>query len=188
MTKGKFAALTAGLLARKGEAAPTAHRSLAAPREEALHETAHRRPPALKLGQPIDLAQLIERAVAPSPATLNAVVPPAPQPKTAPIPRPRPAPATHPPSLPRVFGLSHVLPEPRRTAEAAPVPQRTAVTVRLDEGRYFRLKVTGARFHRTNQDILTRALDAYLTALGIEEFDEDSAALSPAAHQHLRRR
>ncbi len=36
-----------------------------------------------------------------------------------------------------------------------------AVTVRLDPGRYERLKVYGARLRRTNQDILVEALDRY---------------------------
>ncbi len=40
--------------------------------------------------------------------------------------------------------------------------QTIAVTVRLDEDRYTRLKVFGARTRRTNQDILVAALDAYL--------------------------
>ena len=37
-----------------------------------------------------------------------------------------------------------------------------AVTVRLDEDRYVRLKVLGARTRRTNQEMLVAALDAYL--------------------------
>ena len=40
--------------------------------------------------------------------------------------------------------------------------QTIAVTVRLDEDRYVRLKVLGARTRRTNQDMLVAALDAYL--------------------------
>lgn len=36
-----------------------------------------------------------------------------------------------------------------------------AVTVRLDPRRYERLKVYGARFRRTNQEILVEALDRY---------------------------
>ena len=37
-----------------------------------------------------------------------------------------------------------------------------AVTVRLDPKRYEDLKLHGVRHRRTNQDILTAALDAYL--------------------------
>ena len=51
-------------------------------------------------------------------------------------------------------------------SSAAPTPKGTAgtvaVTVRLDEGRYQRLKMHGVRERRTNQQILVAALDAYL--------------------------
>jgi hypothetical protein len=47
------------------------------------------------------------------------------------------------------------------SAEAGGRVQTIAVTVRLDEDRYTRLKVFGARTRRTNQDILLAALDAY---------------------------
>jgi hypothetical protein len=38
------------------------------------------------------------------------------------------------------------------------------VTVRLDPGRYERLKMHGARRRQSNQEILVAALDAFLTA------------------------
>ena len=41
-----------------------------------------------------------------------------------------------------------------------------AVTVRLDEARYVKLKVLGARTRRTNQEMLIVALDAYLQKAG----------------------
>ena len=50
--------------------------------------------------------------------------------------------------------------EPAMTSQRA--RQTIAVTVRLDEDRYVKLKVLGARTRRTNQDILVAALDAYL--------------------------
>jgi len=40
-----------------------------------------------------------------------------------------------------------------------------AVTVRLDPGRYERMKVYGARRRLTNQDILVEALDRYFALL-----------------------
>lgn len=49
--------------------------------------------------------------------------------------------------------------------------KRTAVTLRLDEKSYLRLKYAGARLHRTNQDILSAALDSYLENLGPEYFE-----------------
>lgn len=50
----------------------------------------------------------------------------------------------------------------------APVPKgvagTVAITVRLDQERYERLKIHGAKQRRTNQQILVAALDAYLAA------------------------
>lgn len=40
-----------------------------------------------------------------------------------------------------------------------------AVTVRLDPGRYERMKVYGARRRLTNQDILVEALDRYFAGI-----------------------
>lgn len=48
------------------------------------------------------------------------------------------------------------------SAEAQRGTETIAVTVHLDEDRYTRLKVFGARTRRTNRDILIAALDAYL--------------------------
>jgi len=49
-----------------------------------------------------------------------------------------------------------------------PIPKgiagTVAVTVRLDQARYERLKMHGVRERRTNQQILVAALDAYLAA------------------------
>jgi hypothetical protein len=52
---------------------------------------------------------------------------------------------------------------------AAALPPRLgtiAVTLRLDPDRYDRLKSLAAATRRTNQDILTAALDAYLRKQG----------------------
>lgn len=52
------------------------------------------------------------------------------------------------------------------SSAAPPIPKGTAgtvaVTVRLDDARYQRLKMHGVRERRTNQQILVAALDAYL--------------------------
>jgi hypothetical protein len=66
-------------------------------------------------------------------------------------------------------------PSPAPAEDGPRLHHRTAVTVRLDEPSYLRLKLTALGYHRTYQDILARALDAYLTALGIEKIDEQSA-------------
>ena len=51
---------------------------------------------------------------------------------------------------------------------AAPTPKgiagTIAVTLRLDPGRYERLKLHGVRTRQSNQQILVDALDAYLSA------------------------
>jgi hypothetical protein len=56
--------------------------------------------------------------------------------------------------------------QPQRPADPAPTPRgiagTIAVTVRLDQDRYERLKMHGVRERRTNQQILVAALDAYL--------------------------
>ncbi len=58
----------------------------------------------------------------------------------------------------------------------APSARRTAITLRLDEARYLRLKYAGASLGKTSQAILEAALDEYLVSLG-EEFTHDAAWL-----------
>ena len=55
----------------------------------------------------------------------------------------------------------------------APSVRRTAITLRLDEERYLRLKFAGAELGKTSQAILETALDQYLTSLG-EKFTHDA--------------
>lgn len=56
-------------------------------------------------------------------------------------------------------------PVPPSPPLAQPPAQGTiAVTVRLDPARYERLKIYGVRHRRTNQDLLTEALDAFLAS------------------------
>jgi hypothetical protein len=192
MTKSKFASLTAGLLARKGEAIPTAHSALM--QASAFAEVA--RPhdhPVQKNGAPHDLAALIERAARPvhgavyapkehgeskvlgAPPVAAAIAQPEPHavPAAAPFQVLRPRFAAVP-----SFGLRGRAAEAARPVVVSSANEhrlhRTAVTVRLDEPRYLRLKLAHLRYQRTYQDILTRALDAYLTALGIAAIDESN--------------
>ncbi len=44
--------------------------------------------------------------------------------------------------------------------------ERVALTVRLDPARHTRLKIFCARRRRTGQDVMIKALDAYLQAFG----------------------
>lgn len=156
MSKPKFASLTAGLLARKGEAAPAA--------------------PSHGFALLRGLSRGPESAPAPEHNIFkDERVPPLRRDCAEALPREKDAATT---SF-RVVASDHGanahtvavhLPHHEKAAR-----KRTAVTVRLDETRYLRLKLTGARLHRTNQDLLTAALDAYLAALGVD--DIEAAAL-----------
>ena len=67
-----------------------------------------------------------------------------------------------------------LLPELRRPAHEpsrrpAPAPDdRVALTLRLDRARYTRLKILAARRARSGQELLLRALDAYLEACAVD--------------------
>jgi hypothetical protein len=158
MSKPKFASLTAGLLARKGEAAPAA--------------------PAHGFALLRGFTRAPESAPAPEPNIFR-------EERLPPVRRdcvealPPESARAHKESAPQRFrivaepaaSLPHTVALRLPDGAHAPRPHRTAVTVRLDEARYLRLKLTGARFHRTNQDLLTAALDHYLGALGMDNFE-----------------
>lgn len=186
MSKPKFASLTAGLLARKGEAVPTAQpfASLvpALPTDMPEPEPMPSRPAAGG-----GLAALIQRARPPAPL---AEVAPQPertvQPATVPAQRPAPietSPVAPPPeaSRPRVlpFGRRHAANTEDAESKSA-ICRRHGVTVRLDGPRYRRLMVVSVRYGRTYQDILARALDVYMTALGI---DDPGAPATPSTRK-----
>ncbi len=61
----------------------------------------------------------------------------------------------------------------------APSIRRTAITLRLDEERYLRLKYAGAHLGKTSQSILEAALDHYLASLG-DDFTHDADWLKKA--------
>jgi hypothetical protein len=64
----------------------------------------------------------------------------------------------------------------RRPAHAA--DDRVALTLRLDRARYTRLKILAARRARSGQEVLIKALDAYLEACAT-----DCACLRSAARR-----
>ena len=208
MVKARFASLTAGLLARKGEAHPAAN-SFAAipgfsapvfdgPQKGLVRELAGAAKPAEPtLQEELDWMTTI----GPAPVTVRSDPVPAPRrPETVmvakPILSPRlvtVAPSATPIGNGQIKGAAALL---RRVGKAptpvavptappaAPVGRRVHVTVRLDEARYVRLKIGALRMHRTGQDILTRALDAYLTALGIEPVTEADLETLRASPDH----
>lgn len=183
MSKPKFASLTAGLLARKGEATPTAQPfaslvpALAPPPEP---------DPAPRRSWSGDLSSLIQRAN--PPAHLREI----PRPQAAPMPQEPVAATANVPALPpapektlrpaervSIFARPMLRPaEPPAMQDPAASHRRHGVTVRLDGPRYRRLMVVSMRYGRTYQDILARALDVYMTALGIED-PGDPAASGP---------
>ena len=166
MTKPKFASLTAGLLARKGEAAPAAPRHGFAvlrglsrsPESAPAPESEHNifKEEEIPLVRRDCLEALPGASEAPARNAGGGDVP------TRSFHLVAADPAVHAPHTVAV----HVTHD-----HASATRRRTAVTVRLDETRYLRLKLTGARLHRTNQDILTAALDSYLAVLGVEEIE-----------------
>jgi hypothetical protein len=58
---------------------------------------------------------------------------------------------------------------------------RVALTVRLDRERHRRLRIFGARYACSSQDVIVRALDAYLETCG-----DDCACLRGAAEACIR--
>lgn len=174
MSKPKFASLTAGLLARKGEAVPTAQpfASLVPALAPDLPDPAASRPTAGG-----GLAALIQRARPPAP--------PSDQPKShecshqpAAVPVKRPPPIETNPVAPQPeasrarvlhFGTRRAPNADETAHNKSAICRRHGVTVRLDGPRYRRLMVVSMRYGRTYQDILARALDVYMTALGIDD-------------------
>lgn len=170
MAKVRFASLTAGLLARKGEAHPAAE-SVSAMAGHAhsvkplglLREPHPLQSPEMSLQDELDWMTSTGPSLSPPQAPGSP-----PRLRTVPHASRAEAPSTEVNALLKRIGKA-----PVRHAETDPSPaRRVAVTVRLDEARYLRLKLTGLRLHRTSQDLLTKALDAYLTALGVDPVSE----------------
>lgn len=57
---------------------------------------------------------------------------------------------------------------------------RARITLRLDETRHLRLKLTAAHLNRSLQDITTEALDRYLDQMSPEILANDCACLAAA--------
>ncbi|MBB5518247.1 hypothetical protein [Amphiplicatus metriothermophilus] len=146
--EGKFASLTAALLARKGEAEP------------ALEPFAHAR-----------VAASTARQMAPGEThALDR--------KAAPVDRPAaraPAGHAHPAPFATADARSE---EPKRFAENCPreriakSPKRAAVTFRMSVHDFLRLKLASAELERSSQDIIIDAIEAYLNEQGVERLDD----------------
>ena len=208
MSKSDFASLTAGLLARKGEALPAAagftsqnvvstnfgqsqavvedicqDMALAQHLPKRSAEDAKTAEPQIApKAKPAHKPKVVAQKPAEAPAKPAASIVKA-LPAKADKPMARGAESKAPPAPPKpvvakpAFGrrgaeecepcdqIDHI----RKTADPE---KRAAVTLRLDPTRYFCLKMAGARARRTNQDILTEALDLYLAKLSDEELKD----------------
>lgn len=168
MSKPKFASLTAGLLARKGEAAPASHGFAVMHGLARTPETAPQSLASEGLASEGFVPESLKRNfVQERRDCLEA------------LPSDEPLPADASPTRDGYHIITHDPHGQGAHTVAVHLPhyhpmggrRRTAVTVRLDQTRYLRLKLTGARLHRTNQDLLTAALDSYLALLGVEDIE-----------------
>lgn len=177
----RFASLTAGLLARKGEAAPAlepfanARMAPGSAREMARGERHHldRRTndgdaPRLAGGGEAGHAPHWELPRLPA------------APPRSPARRDPNSPYTHEPAAhgSKIRELGHHgedesctenVPSCPRKAQAAKKP---AVALRLSTHDYLRLRLAAAELETSAHDIILAALDAYLDAKGVERFDE----------------
>ena len=172
MAKGQFAELTAGLLARKGEAMPAAAgfaaHNVVSTQFGAQNEKA----------EPVKTqaaAGVIDRPL--TPQEQHAVEPKVDVERDVSQLSPRDAQAHLEAKLradsATVFDeleCDH-LPRVRKTGSPK---KRAAVTLRLNTTQYLCLKMAGAKMRRTNQDILVEALDMYLASLADNELKDCS--------------
>ncbi|MGB0749473.1 MAG: hypothetical protein ACPGO3_12080 [Magnetospiraceae bacterium] len=150
----KAASLTGALLARKGEAKPAA-RSTAFTNPSLANPSAKDRPDGNWYKQP-------RAESTPAPETVTPPEPAIPEDSERVTPPPlidvrqtlAKAKATH--------GPTRRAPVGPRTSMKENQGKRTAITVRLADEEYLRLKIYTARSRRTIQDVMMEALDAYL--------------------------
>jgi hypothetical protein len=166
LIKPKFASLTAGLLARKGEAHPAATTELTDEFTRGSFLPQRYEPTAETLPQktileptPLQQQALLVRAFE---------TPPEPQLRER-------LPVVSEPPPPRETRPARVEESSSKegAAERCPVcpgdpldERRFHVSVRLKRGRYLRLKLAAASLHKPSQEIISEALDAYFTRLG----------------------
>lgn len=161
----KFAALTAGLLARKGEAHPAT--AVAATEDLAPLDHAYGRHPAAPVVRPRLTAVGDGRAPVTSVADIQRSIEAALT--GGEIEEGSRARAAAPPAqAPAATGVTGQA--PRERCEACPGDsdddRKFHVSVRLRRGRYLRLKLAAASLHRPSQDIIGEALDRYFAGLG----------------------
>lgn len=141
-----FASLTAGLLARKGQARPAIRHAPTAVDLAPQSVWAGQTPSASRLA-PAPTADRIDVGTAPD----------LPAPRSSAEPEPAIEPAAAEASAPRA-------PEPAgpRDEQAPPVGGRSAFTLRLDPDRHLKLRLACAHRNISAQQMVTAALDAWL--------------------------
>ena len=191
MAKPKFASLTAGLLARKGEAHPAAETfaamaAVSSPTAAGVglvrDPLSYKKAPELSLQDELEwmttVAPASEGPVHSQDSETDDAVPPSA--RIVERPRIRTLFAMEPPAANIEALLKRIAKSPKNHPGPSEIPatsgRRVAVTVRLDEAGYLRLKLAGLRYHRTSQNIIMKALEAYLTALGVEPVDDGDFA------------
>jgi hypothetical protein len=77
---------------------------------------------------------------------------------------------------PRAPGVL-VAPAPRRAPRPRKRDQRARISLRLDDPRHLKLKLTAAHLHKTLQEIAIAALDGYLEQIGPAVMNGNCACL-----------
>jgi hypothetical protein len=159
LIKPKFASLTAGLLARKGEAHPAATTELT----DELTRGAFLTPSSLTPSPTVEPPS-IQTPVEQQAFLIKAFEAPAPpNPNWA---RSQSLPPLDPVRTPATCDTKD---EAQRCPACPTDPmdeRRFHVSVRLKRGRYLRLKLAAASLHKPSQEIIGEALDAYFAKLG----------------------
>jgi hypothetical protein len=160
LIKPKFASLTAGLLARKGEAHPAATSELTdeltrgSYLQTSTSSERHVEEPRLPTAseQQALLVKAFETPELTSREWLRAPVAPA---------------IREPLRVPVVCHSDEDSAQRCASCPSDPLDERRFhVSVRLKRGRYLRLKLAAASLHRPSQEIIGEALDAYFSKLG----------------------
>ena len=162
MSKGSYAELTAGLLARKGEAVPA---TASFNGENIISTQQMRRHLSMLPRGKENWHEISDDDVDPRNSAAHIPVDAAPDDQTASA----PPQASHAPKA-AVNNDTDAPCDPCVPLAALAggddhIVRRQAVTFRLDTIRYICLKMATAKLHRTNQDIMIAALDMYLKSL-----------------------
>lgn len=155
-----FASLTAGLLARKGEAEPAlepfAQARVAPGSARQMTPGARHQIDKPARGDDAPKPEGEEKPAAPAIVTANDDAPRMPEPHEKRKPPRASEGDARPPDCPR----------------KAASPKKAAVTFRMTTHDFLRLKLAGAELEMSGQDIIIAAIEAFLDEKGVERLDE----------------